>query len=188
MRSAIVVAAGLLAGALAGTAQAGPGGSAQVYSWSMSSGRGELGLQVIGITPELKQFFGSGQDGVLVAKVVTGAPADRAGVQVGDVVTAVAGRAVDEASDVWAVLDGHKKGDKVAIDVVREHHPVKLDAVLDADAPKAMHAMQFDPGRFMPDIAPFTQDFGMDNWVKDFDQRLHQLEQRMKRMDDRKGT
>jgi len=187
MRSAIVVAACLLAGALAGTAQAGPGGSAQVYSWGMSTGQGRLGLEVIGITPELKHYFGSGQDGVLVAKVMTATPADRAGVQVGDVLTSVAGRAVDDASDVWAVLDGKKKGDKVAIEVVRGKHPVKLQATLDADAPKSMHAMQFDPRSFMPDMNPFMQGFDMNNWVKNFDQRLKQLEQRMNQVD-RHGT
>jgi S1-C subfamily serine protease len=188
MRSAIVVAACLLAGALAGTAQAGPGGSAQVYSWSMSTGHGRLGLEVIGITPELKHYFGSGQDGVLVAKVMTATPADRAGVQVGDVLTSVAGRAVDDASDVWAVLDGKKKGDRVAIEVVRGKRPVKLEATLDADAPPSMSSMgQLDPRGFMSQ-PPLSQGFDMNTWVQSFDQRLEELEQRLNRMDSRHGT
>ena len=132
---------------------------------------GRLGLIVIGLTDDLKQFFGSGKSGVLVGKIEPGSPADKAGVKIGDVIANVDGKPVDDASDVVATLAGKKRGDAVALTVMRNKLPLMLTARMQADAaapaPRAM---------MLPD--PF-RDFGaIDQRLQDLERRLQALEHR----------
>ncbi|MDG3010866.1 serine protease [Rhodococcus sp. D2-41] len=53
--------------------------------------------------------------GVAVREVVAGSPAARAGVRVGDVLTAIDGRRVDSAATVVRSLDGHHPGDRISL-------------------------------------------------------------------------
>jgi S1-C subfamily serine protease len=53
--------------------------------------------------------------GVTIVGVVSGSPADAAGLVPGDVITAVEGKAVSGSSDVESIILEHKPGDKVTI-------------------------------------------------------------------------
>src|SRR5690606_41742511 len=58
--------------------------------------RGWLGVEPQDISPELLRAFGlKALDGVAIAGVLRGGPALRAGLRVGELVTAMAGRAVE---------------------------------------------------------------------------------------------
>ncbi len=55
------------------------------------------GLALQSLTPQLRMFFGAGEDeGVLVATVESGSPAETAGLRAGDVIVEVAGLTVDD--------------------------------------------------------------------------------------------
>jgi len=191
MRRAIVLAASLLIGA-SGTALADGGqrssGTADVYTFS--SGRGHLGLVVLGLTDELKHYFGSGKDGVLVGTIEAGSPAEKAGVKIGDVLADVDGKPVDDAGDVLSLLGGKKKGDAIGLTVIRAHMPLMLTAKLADDVaptPKAFNrADRWFPGMGMPGMGmpgmgtPFGFD---DDGMKQLEQRMQQLEQRMHKLD-----
>jgi S1-C subfamily serine protease len=71
---------------------------------------------------------------VLVDAVRSDSPAARAGLQVGDVVTDVAGDPTTSATDVVAALAGRKHGDQVAVVAIRDHQRVELRATI-ADDP-----------------------------------------------------
>jgi S1-C subfamily serine protease len=58
---------------------------------------------------------GTGQGGVTIGAVVQGTPADKLGIQEGDVITAVDGHAVDSPTSLSSVLSGHHGGDTVSI-------------------------------------------------------------------------
>jgi putative serine protease PepD len=58
-------------------------------------------------------------DGVRLSEVRTGTPAARAGLQVGDVVTAIDGRRVRQASALGSAIDAHKPGDTVTLTYLR---------------------------------------------------------------------
>jgi len=58
-------------------------------------------------------------EGVVVAGVVSGGPADRAGVRTGDVVTEIDGEAVSEPSDVGNVVNAKEPGDVIVLKVRR---------------------------------------------------------------------
>ena len=140
---ALLIVAGLAA--MPASAAAGPffqdvcsqPGLEQHSEWHEMKGR--LGVTVLGLTPELRSYFGAAQDrGILVGHIEPGAPARVAGVAVGDVIVAVRGQAVASANDVVSALASVTKGQSVAIEVVRDRKTTLLQATLADDAPPLM--------------------------------------------------
>jgi putative serine protease PepD len=58
--------------------------------------------------------------GALIPEVASGGPADRAGIQAGDVVVEVDGQAVSDADALVALIRDHQPGDKVTVKLVRD--------------------------------------------------------------------
>ena len=133
----LLIAAGLAAApisALAAPPASSPSPQTHVERFEWSSGKGRLGVMVMGLTPELRGHFGAATDrGVLVAHVDPNSPAGRAGLQVGDVIVDVKGKAIDGAGDVIGSLADVKKGDSVTVAVIRDHRNVLVHATLDSD-------------------------------------------------------
>ncbi|HEU0030558.1 MAG TPA: PDZ domain-containing protein [Kofleriaceae bacterium] len=97
------------------------------YEWSTAKAR--LGVMVMSLTPELREYFGAAKDrGVLVAKVEPKSAAATAGIAVGDVIVDVRGHTVDDATDVISALAIAKKGDTVSVQVIRNKKPLTLQA------------------------------------------------------------
>jgi predicted metalloprotease with PDZ domain len=93
-------------------------------------GRPLLGVQVTDLTEELREHFGADPDtGLLIAKVYEGSPAEDAGVETGDVIVAVDGRAIEESSDIERALK-RREDDIVEVEVIRDGRSVTLDAKL----------------------------------------------------------
>lgn len=91
-----------------------------------------LGVQLSDLTPELRTHFGVPDDvGVMVGKVVDGSPALRAGLEVGDVVTAVDGEPVASSSALARAIGGHEDGDTVVLEVWRDGKMEKISATLE---------------------------------------------------------
>ncbi len=68
--------------------------------------------------------------GAFVRRVVPGSPADKAGVEAGDIVTKINGQNLDETNDLVSILNGLKAGDKVTIEVYRDKQTKKLTTTL----------------------------------------------------------
>jgi membrane-associated protease RseP (regulator of RpoE activity) len=169
--------AGLLAAPVAADPQPSPDPHTHEYHWSFSSGRGRLGVAILGLGDELRQHFGAPADrGVLVAHVEPGSAAAAAGVQVGDILTTVAGQPARDASDVVSALGPAKRGDKVAVEVIRDGKPMKLEATMTDDAMpmRSMRAMPSAPG------AP--GDRAMPGDPRDFDRMRHEIERDFEQM------
>ncbi|WP_266065019.1 DegQ family serine endoprotease [Brucella intermedia] len=63
--------------------------------------RGRLGVGIQDLTPDIAEALKLGElRGAVIASIEPGSPAQRAGLQVGDVVTAICGRAVQGATDL----------------------------------------------------------------------------------------
>jgi putative serine protease PepD len=58
--------------------------------------------------------------GALIPEVASGGPAARAGIEVGDVVVEMDGKAVSDSDDLVARIRDHQPGDKVTLKVVRD--------------------------------------------------------------------
>ncbi len=96
-----------------------------------------------------RRFFGEGGNqqptpsqptgvdhGALISRVVSGGPADQAGMQAGDVVTMIDGRQVYYAADLIQNIVTHKPGDQVQITIVRNGQTSNLTVTL-GEAPSA---------------------------------------------------
>ncbi len=82
--------------------------------------RGTLGLYVQDLTPELAGAFGVGEKrGALVAEVVEDSPAQRAGLQAGDVITSVAANPVHNMQDFYNVEGQLPLGEAKRLEFVR---------------------------------------------------------------------
>jgi S1-C subfamily serine protease len=75
-------------------------------------------------------------DGAYVTTVGSGTPAATAGIEVGDVVVAVDGKAVASAASLGGLIRQHLPDDKVELEVVRNGHETTVSATLD-EAPSS---------------------------------------------------
>jgi serine protease Do len=83
--------------------------------------RGWLGVSIQSITPELAQQFGLKKDyGTLVADVVEGSPAKKAGLMRGDVIIEFKGKKVNEPYHLRNIVAGTQPGEKVKIKIIRD--------------------------------------------------------------------
>ncbi len=93
---------------------------------------GFLGIQMTDLTSELRAHFGVPEDaGVMVSKVVEDSPASRAGLAVGDVVSAVDGEAVASGGALARAIRGHGDGDAVTLEIWRDGQVQTLTATLE---------------------------------------------------------
>ena len=83
--------------------------------------RGWLGVGIQEITPPLQKSLDlSSRAGALVSHVTEGSPADKAGIQRGDVIVTFDGQKVNEMHDLPMIVAGTPVGKKVSVEVVRK--------------------------------------------------------------------
>jgi len=79
-----------------------------------------LGVELIDTTPELREHLGgSREQGLLIGKVMAGTPAERAGIEVGDLILAVGGDEVASTGELRHAL-ARRKGETFDIELVRD--------------------------------------------------------------------
>lgn len=89
--------------------------------------RSRIGVQVQELSRDLAASFGLQEArGALVAAVESGGPADRAGMQVGDVILSVDGQAVQGAADLARLVASNKPGTPITVDVWRNKQRIPL--------------------------------------------------------------
>jgi Do/DeqQ family serine protease len=95
--------------------------------------RGQLGVLVQDLTPELAQAFNlKDRQGAVVAQVMPGSPAEKAGVRTGDIVLAVNGRAVHSANALRNAIGMTRRGATVALDILRDGRALKINVKIEA--------------------------------------------------------
>ncbi|HJR26836.1 MAG TPA: trypsin-like peptidase domain-containing protein, partial [Acidimicrobiales bacterium] len=83
------------------------------------------------LTPaQREQFDVSVEEGALVTEVVPGSAADEGGLQVGDVITAIDGEEVTQATEVRAAVISHDPGERLEITVDRDGEEEDLTVTL----------------------------------------------------------
>ena len=92
--------------------------------------RGRLGVSVQSLTPELEEYFGATNGGVLVSSVAQDSAAAKAGVKAGDVITSINGRRVSATGDLVRELSD--LSGEVTLEILRDKKPMTLKAVLTA--------------------------------------------------------
>lgn len=83
--------------------------------------RGYIGATIQNFTTEMAEAAGLGdQKGAIVADLTPGGPSQRAGLQVGDIVTSVNGKAVRSSSELTRQVARAGAGDVLRLDVIRD--------------------------------------------------------------------
>jgi serine protease Do len=82
--------------------------------------RGRIGVQIAPVTKEVAESIGLGKaQGVLVRGIEEGSPAEKAGLEAGDIITRFDGKAVEKPADLPRAVGNTKPGSKVGITVFR---------------------------------------------------------------------
>ncbi|WGL64008.1 DegQ family serine endoprotease [Pseudomonas sp. CW003PS] len=93
--------------------------------------RGWLGVVIQEVNKDLAESFGLDRPaGALVAQVLEGGPADKGGLQVGDVILSLNGKPIIMSADLPHLVGGLKPGEKAELNVVRDGSRRKLDVTI----------------------------------------------------------
>jgi len=93
--------------------------------------RGWIGVEPQDITPELADSFGlSKKSGAIIAGVLKGGPADKAGMRPGDILVAVEGKPVSDTTDMLNLIAQLTPGNKAKMTVLRKSQESTLDIVV----------------------------------------------------------
>src|SRR5882724_4631089 len=89
--------------------------------------RGWLGIVIQDVTDQLAGSFGvKEREGVLVAEVMKGSPAETAGLRAGDVVVELSGTPIKEVPDLQRRIASIRPGQTMKLTVIRDKKPVAV--------------------------------------------------------------
>lgn len=115
-----------------------------------------IGLSMVSLNPELSKHLGLSPNtqGVMVAQVMQNSPAYKAGLMQSDVIVKVNGKAVNTAEAVQAEVRSKPLNSKIALDMLRNGHPVQVSVTSealpensDALAPSRLRVVPAQPGQ-----------------------------------------
>jgi len=114
--------------------------------------RGWLGVQIQAVTDEVAASLGvSPKQGALVASLVPGSPASRAGLRAGDLILSVGDTRIDEIKALPRLIADTKAGTKLVLEVLRnganEQVPVVIGAMPTQDRVAAVTDDSTDGGK-----------------------------------------
>ena len=93
--------------------------------------RGRIGVQIDQVTKDVAESIGLGKPtGALVRGVESGSPADKAGVEAGDIITRFDGKAIEKHSDLPRLVGNIKPGTKSTMTVFRRGSSKELAVVI----------------------------------------------------------
>jgi S1-C subfamily serine protease len=120
--------------------------------------RGNLGVDVQDITPRIAQALGlKDTAGAVVTRVDAGSPAETAGLETGDIVTAIDGKPVRSAQDVRNTEGLMPLGAKVRLTVRRDGASRDVQASIEAARIASVPGAKVDPrlaGITLSDLSP----------------------------------
>lgn len=93
--------------------------------------RGRIGVQIGQVSKDVAESIGLGKpQGALVSSVEPGAPADKAGVEAGDIILKFDGKPVEKSSDLPRMVGSTKPGTKSSLTVFRRGSTKELSVIV----------------------------------------------------------
>ena len=78
-----------------------------------------LGISGYSITDDFRKMYNIDINGVFVGKIESNSPAEKCGLQVSDIITAVDGKTVNSIEELSKIISSHKSNDTITLSVVR---------------------------------------------------------------------
>lgn len=127
--------------------------------------RGFLGVRMLdlGLDPSFRQRTRYAGPGARVVSISPGSPAEKAGLQAGDIVTRYAGEPIDSIEEMIDLVQGTAIGETVEIEVWRDGRKITLQAHIEESRPEEPENEEAsspdDPPR--PDAAEVLREVGL---------------------------
>jgi serine protease Do len=134
----------------------------RIYTELVAKGkitRGWLGVSIQPLTPELAKGFGLKEPkGVLLSDVIADSPAERAGLQAGDIITEFDGKKVDNPGDLQKVVTNTTPGKGVPLTLWRDKVSKTVEIRIGETPDESVALRSNKPGRSLLglDVRPIT--------------------------------
>jgi membrane-associated protease RseP (regulator of RpoE activity) len=154
-----------------------------VPRWSR---RGYLGVRLLEMTPELREHFGAPRDaGVIVAAVEADSPAQKAGIQVGDIITKADGERIESPRDLAHAARGMRSGETLKVEVSRDKATRQLSVQI-----QERPSREIDLGDLGREIGrgigrDFQYEFGPRAWAFRFPENYDRFQERLRELEKR---
>jgi serine protease Do len=123
--------------------------------------RGRIGVQIEPVTKEIAESIGLGKaQGALINRIEPGAPADKAGLEAGDVIIKIDGKPIEKSSDLPRVVGNTKPGTKSTVTVFRRGATKDLSIVIAEMEPEKVAKRDPEPEE-KPKAASSFQGLGL---------------------------
>ena len=100
--------------------------------------RGWLGVQIQDVTRQLAESFGMDRPhGALVAKVIPGGPADKAGIQIGDIIVDFNGHVIETSGELPPIVGMFGVNENASIKIIRQGDKEELNVKIGLLPPQA---------------------------------------------------
>ena len=138
--------------------------AARVADQLRSSGkvtRGRIGVQIEQVSKEVAESIGLGKaQGALVRGVESGAPAEKAGIEAGDIITKFDGKIIEKSSDLPRMVGNVKPGTKAMVTVFRRGTSKEFSVVI-AEIEAEKPARKASAPESKPPVAGPAQSLGL---------------------------
>ncbi len=124
--------------------------------------RGRIGVQIDQVTKDVAESIGLGKpQGALVRGVESGSPAEKAGVEAGDIITKFDGKVIEKSSDLPRLVGNVKPGTRSALTVFRRGGAKDLTVVIAEIEPDAVVAKKTPEREEKPKATAAAQVLGL---------------------------
>lgn len=123
--------------------------------------RGRIGVQIDQVTKEVAESIGLGKaQGALVRGVESGAPAEKAGMEAGDIIIKFDGKPINKSSDLPRMVGNVKPGTKAVVTVFRRGATKDLSVIIGEVEPEKP-ARRASGSEHKPPVAGPSQALGL---------------------------
>jgi serine protease Do len=106
-----------------------------------------MGVAINDVTPENATFFHmTNATGALISQVDPDSPASKAGLKVGDIITELNGKKMDNSGQLQAAISAHRPGDKVSVGIFRDGKTTSVPVTLESINKKSEEASNTGSG------------------------------------------